>query len=189
MLSATQVRKGIVINWEGKLWYVLGVTHNTPGNKRAIIQIKMRNLNDGSSREQRFSSGDKIEQAYIESNAMEYLYKDGDDYVFINQETFDQINVHKDVIGEDLKWMKENVACKVSIYEGRVLGVELPAAVTLEVAETEPPLKGATITNVSKPAKTETGGVVQVPAFITQGELIEVDTRDGKYLGRGKAEA
>jgi elongation factor P len=188
MLSATQIRKGMVLNWDNKLWYVMNANHHTPGNKRAIIQIKMRNLKDGSSREQRFSSGDKIEQAYIESNVMEYLYKDGDDHVFINQDTFDQINIHKDVIGDDLKWMKENVTCKVSLYEGRVLGVELPAAVTLQVVDTEPPLKGATITNVSKPAITDTGGVVQVPSFIEKGEHIEVDTRDGKYLGRGKAE-
>ena len=215
MLSATQIRKGMVLNWENKLWYVMNANHHTPGNKRAIIQVKMRNLQDGSSREQRFSSGDKIEQAYIESNVMEYLYKDGDDHVFINQDTFDQINIHKEVIGEDLKWMKENVTCKVSIYEGRVLGVELPAAVTLQVVDTEPPLKGATITNVSRaeqiPSRQRQGVLIlhglststikiiaviankahssrQVPSFIEKGEHIEVDTRDGKYLGRGKAE-
>ena len=156
MIGATEVRKGMVVRWEDQLWYVMNVYHHTPGNLRAVIQIKLRNLTSGSSREQRFGSGDKLEQAFIDQHEMEYLYQDGDDFVFMNKESFEQISIHKELLGEDAQWLKENIDCKVDIFEGRVIGVELPAAVELKVIETEPGLKGATVTNVYKPAKLET---------------------------------
>jgi elongation factor P len=184
MIGATEVRKGMVVRWEDQLWYVMNVYHHTPGNLRAVIQIKMRNLQTGSAIEQRFGSGDKLEQAFIDTQDMEYLYQDGENYVFMNQENYEQVSIHKEIIGEDAKWLKENTVCKVEIYEGRVIGCELPAAVELRVVETEPGLKGATITNVYKPAKVETGAVVQVPPFIEEGAVIRVDTREGKYLDR-----
>ncbi len=184
MIGCTEVRKGMVVRWNDQLWFVMNVYHHTPGNLRAVIQIKMRNLASGSAIEQRFGSGDKLEQAFIDLQEMEYLYQDGENYVFMNQENFEQISIHRELLGEDTQWLKENVVCKVEIYEGRVIGVEIPAAVELKVVDTEPGLKGATVTNVYKPAKLETGAVVQVPPFIEIGAVIRVDTREGKYLDR-----
>ncbi|MBI4564018.1 MAG: elongation factor P [Planctomycetes bacterium] len=183
-LQATEIRKGHVVKWEGSLWTVVNVDHITPGNWRAIIQIKLRNLNTGVAKEQRFSSSDKLEQAFIEPHDYEYLYQNGDTYVFMNQENFEQIELHKDLLGDDVKWLKENLPVKINFLEGRAISVELPFTVELNVVRTEPALKGATITNVYKPATLETGAVVQVPPFITEGETIRVDTREGKYLER-----
>jgi elongation factor P len=184
MLGATEVRKGMIVKYEGELQYVMNVYHHTPGNLRAVIQIKMRNLKTGTSKEIRFSSGDKLEVAHIEQVDMEYLYQEGDTYVFMNQENFEQVSLHKTLLGEDVQWLKENMICKVEFYEGRAIAVEVPFTVELKVVKTEPALKGATITNVYKPATLETGAVVQVPPFIEEGELIRVDTRDAKYLER-----
>lgn len=184
MLGATEVRKGMVIKYEDALQYVMNVYHHTPGNLRSVIQIKMRNLKTGTSKEVRFSSGDKLEQAHIEQIDMEYLYQDGDTYVFMNQENFEQVSLHKELLGEDVQWLKENMVCKVDFYEGRAIAVEVPFTVELKVVETEPSLKGATVTNVYKPATLETGAVVQVPPFIEKGEVVRVDTREGKYLER-----
>ena len=184
MLGATEVRKGMIIKYEEQLQYVMNVYHHTPGNLRSVIQIKMRDLKTGTSKEVRFSSGDKLEVAHIDQQDMEYLYQDGDTYVLMNQENFEQVSLHKDLLGEDVKWLKENITCKIDTYEGAIIGVELPAAVELRVVETDPSLKGATITNVYKPAKLETGAVVSVPPFIEKGEVIRVDTRDAKYLER-----
>lgn len=184
MLQATEVRKGHVVKWENGLWTVVSVTHITPGNWRAIIQIKLRNIQTGVAKEQRFSSSDKLEQAHIELVDMEYLYADGVNLVFMNQENFEQIPIHKDVVGEDVKWMKENIICKIQFYEGRVTGVELPPSVELKIVETEPGLKGATVTNVYKQAKLETGAMITVPPFIAEGEIVRVDTRSGEYMER-----
>jgi len=184
MLGATEIRKGMIVKYEGELQYVMNVYHHTPGNLRAVIQIKMRNLKSGTSKEIRFSSGDKLEIAHIEQVDMEYLYQEGDTYIFMNQENFEQVSLHKELLGDDTQWLKENMVCKVDFYEGRAIAVEVPFTVELKVVKTEPSLKGATITNVYKPATLETGAVIQVPPFIEQGEVIRVDTRDAKYLER-----
>ena len=184
MLGATEVRKGMIVKYEDQLQYVMNVYHHTPGNLRAVIQIKMRNLKSGTSKEIRFSSGDKLEVVHIELVVMEYLYQDGESYVFMNQENFEQVSLHKTLLGEDAQWLKENMVCKVEFYEGSAIAVEVPFTVELKVVDTEPSLKGATITNVYKPAKLETGAVVQVPPFIEKGEVIRVDTREAKYLER-----
>ncbi len=184
MLGATEVRKGMIVKYEDQLQYVMNVYHHTPGNLRAVIQIKMRNLKSGTSKEIRFSSGDKLEVVHIEQVAMEYLYQDGESYVFMNQENFEQVSLHKSLLGEDAQWLKENMVCKVEFYEGSAIAVEVPFTVELKVVDTEPSLKGATITNVYKPATLETGAVVQVPPFIEKGEMIRVDTREAKYLER-----
>jgi elongation factor P len=184
MLGATEVRKGMIVKYEGELQYVLNVYHHTPGNLRAVIQIKMRNLRSGTSKEIRFGSGDKLEVAHIESVDMEYLYQEGDNYVLMNQENFEQVSLHKSLLGEDVQWLKENMVCKVEFYEGRAIAITVPFTVELKVVKTEPSLKGATITNVYKPATLETGAVVQVPPFIEEGEVIRVDTREAKYLER-----
>ena len=184
LLNATEVRKGNVVRHRDGIWRVLSVTHNTPGNKRAILMFQMRNIKSGVLLDQRFSSNDRLEQAVIENVAMEYLYMDGDSLVFMNQENYEQEHVHKDIVGDDLQWLKENAVCTVNFHDGSVIGVVVPFTVELKVVETEPALKGATVTNVNKPAKMETGAVVKVPPFIAEGEIIRVDTRDGKYLER-----
>jgi elongation factor P len=184
MLGATEIRKGMIVKYEDQLQYVMNVYHHTPGNLRAVIQIKMRNLKTGTSKEIRFSSGDKLEVVHIESIDMEYLYQEGDTYIFMNQENYEQVSLHKSLLGEDSQWLKENMVCNVEFYEGRAIAVTVPFTVELKVVKTEPSLKGATITNVYKPATLETGAVVQVPPFIEEGEVIRVDTRDAKYLER-----
>lgn len=184
MMGATDVRKGMVVKFENELQYIMNVYHHTPGNLRAVIQIKMRSLRTGTSKEVRFSSGDRLEQAVIEQVDMEYLYGEGDSFIFMNQENFEQVSLHKELLGEDLQWLKENMVCKVNFYEGRAIAIEVPFTVDLKVVDCEPSLKGATVTNVYKPATLETGAVVPVPPFIEKGEVIRVDTREGKYLER-----
>jgi elongation factor P len=183
-IGCTEVRKGMIVHFEGKLQYVMNVYHHTPGNLRAVIQIKMRDLKSGNSKETRFGSGDKLDVVHIEQVDMEYLYADGESYVFMNQENFEQVSLHKTLLGEDIQWLKENMVCKVEFYEGSAIAIEVPMTVTLKVTKTEPSLKGATITNVYKAATLETGAVVQVPPFIDEGESIRVDTREAKYLER-----
>jgi len=183
-LQATEVRKGHIVKWNGKYWSVMHVDHITPGNWRAIIQIKMRDLQGGGSLQQRFSSGDKLEQAFLEIHDAEFSYQSGDQYVFMNTENYEQYEIHKDMLGEDVQWLIPNLGCKVNFLDGRAVGVDLPPSVDMKVIETEPELKGATITNVYKAAKVETGAMVQVPPFIKIGEMIRVDTREGKYLER-----
>ena len=183
-IGCTEVRKGMIVHFEGKLQYVMNVYHHTPCNLRAVIQIKMRDLKSGNSKETRFGSGDKLDVGHIEQTDMEYLYADGESYVFMNQENFEQVSLHKTLLGEDVQWLKENMVCKVEFYEGSAIAIEVPMTVTLKVTKTEPSLKGATITNVYKAATLETGAVVQVPPFIEEGEMIRVDTREAKYLER-----
>ena len=183
-IGCTEVRKGMIVNYEGQLQYIMNVYHHTPGNLRAVIQIKMRNLKSGNSKEIRFGSGDKLDVVHIEQVDMEYLYQDGESYVFMNQDNFEQVSLHKTLLGEDSQWLKENTVCKVEFFEGSAIAVEVPFTVELKVVKTEPSLKGATITNVYKPATLETGAVVQVPPFIEEGEVIRVDTREAKYLER-----
>lgn len=183
-IGSTEVRKGMVVMYEGELQLVIGTYHHTPGNLRAVIQIKMRNLKTGNSKEIRFGSGDKLEIAIIESVDMEYLYAEGDTFVFMNQTNYEQVSLHKDLLGEDVQWLKENMVCKVEFYEGRAIAIQVPFTVELKVVDTEPSLKGATVTNVYKPAKLETGATVPVPPFIEKGETIRVDTRESKYLER-----
>ena len=184
MMGATDIRRGMVLKIDGRLYNVLNVNHHTPGNKRSVIQVKMRDFLSGSQREERFSSGDKVDHAITEEFDMEYLYRDGENYVFMNQENYEQTSIHKDVIGDDIQWLKENAVCKVNFHDNSVIGIQVPFTVELEVMETEPGLKGATVTNVHKPAKLETGATVSVPPFIEKGQIIKVDTRDGKYLER-----
>ena len=183
-IGCTDVRKGMIVFYENQLQYIMNVYHHTPGNLRAVIQIKMRDLKSGNSKETRFGSGDKLDVVHIEQTDMEYLYQDGESYVFMNQENFEQVSLHKTLLGEDVQWLKENMVCKVEFYEGSAIAVEVPFTVELKVVETEPSPKGATITNVYKAAKLETGATVQVPPFIEIGEIIRVDTREAKYLER-----
>src|SRR3954454_7897286 len=184
MISATQLRPGMVIKFNNELYSIFSMSHRTPGNLRGFVQVRMRSLRSGSMTEHRFSSEDKVEKAIMEEQLMEYLYDDGEYYYFMNIENYEQMHLTKDLLGDATDYLIPQLKVAVEFYEGKPMSVELPATVDLTVVETEPGLKGATVSNVGKPAKMETGLVVQVPPFITQGEKIRVNTAEGTYLAR-----
>jgi elongation factor P len=184
MISATQLRPGMVIKFNNELFSVFSMNHRTPGNLRGFVQVKMRSLRTGSMGEHRFSSEDKVERAALEEHEMEYLYDDGEYFYFMNIETFEQLHLTKDLLGDAVDYLIPQLKVTVEFYEGKPISVELPPSIDMKVIETEPGLKGATVSNVTKPAKLETGLVVQVPAFIAEGEKIRVNTSEGTYLER-----
>jgi elongation factor P len=184
MISATHLRPGMIIKFNNELYSIFTMTHRTPGNLRGFVQVRMRGLRNGSMTEHRFSSEDRVEKALLEEHEMEYLYDDGEYFYFMNTETFDQMHLMKDLLGDATQYLIPQLKVKVEFHEGKAIGVELPATVDMTVVETEPGIKGASVSNVTKPAKTETGLVVQVPPFITEGEKIRVNTSEGTYLER-----
>lgn len=186
MIPATKLRPGNVIMHDGELHSVFSVSHRTPGNLRGFVQAKLRNLRNGSMMEHRFRSEDRVEQAILDEQEMEYLYQDNEDFHFMNTATYEQVHLSKGVLGDGANYLIPNVLIKVEFYEGNPVGVELPATVDMTVVETEPGMRSATASNVTKAAKLETGLVVQVPSFISEGEKIRVDTAEGKYLERAK---
>lgn len=183
-MQANGLRPGMVIKFNNELHSVLTATHRTPGNLRAFVQVKMRNLRNGSSFEHRYASTDSVDRVSLDEQEMEYLYAERDDYYFMNTETYDQIHLSADLLGDAVNYLIANLKVDVTFFEGNPISVELPPAVDMTVIETEPGLKGATVSNVTKPAKMETGLVVGVPAFINEGEKIKVSTVDGSYLAR-----
>jgi elongation factor P len=174
----------MIIKHNNDLHSVFSVEHRTPGNLRAFIQAKLRNLRTGAMFEHRFRSPDPIEKITVDEVQMEYLYQDGDDYYFMNTENYEQIHLKKDTLGDSVDYLTPNLQIKVEFFDGKAVGIELPQTVELTIIETEPGLKSATASSVTKPAKTETGLVVQVPPFINEGERIKVDTAEGVYLSR-----
>ena len=184
MLSATQLRPGMVVKFNNELYSIFTMTHRTPGNLRGFVQVRMRSLRSGTMNEHRFSTDDKIEKIALDEQEMEYLYDDGEYYYFMNTETFEQMHMTKDLLGDAVDYLIPQLKVHVEFYEGKAISVELPATVDMTVMETEPGLKGATVSNVTKPAKMETGLVVQVPPFINEGEKIRVNTSEGTYQER-----
>jgi elongation factor P len=184
MISSTQLRPGMVIKFNNELFSVFKMEHRTPGNLRGFVQVKMRKLSSGTMMEHRFSSEDRVERASLDEQEMEYLYDDGEYFYFMNTETFEQMHLMKDLLGDATNFLIPNLKVNVEFYEGKPISVELPPSVDLTVVETEPGMKGATVSNVTKPAKLETGLVVQVPPFITEGEKIRVSTSESAYLER-----
>jgi elongation factor P len=182
----SQVRKGMVIVEDGQLYTVIDRDLNTPGNWRAILNLKLKNLKTGAVTPRRFKPEDKTELAYLDKRQMQYLYKEGDDFVFMDQETYDQVTLEDEMVGELMLYLKENDVAQVTFYEGKPLSLELPATVELKVTHTEPGLKGATAAAQYKPAEMETGLKLTVPAFVNIGEVIQIDTRTGEYLSRAK---
>ncbi len=178
------MRPGMIIKHNNDLHMVFSVEHRTPGNLRAFIQAKLRNIRTGAMFEYRFRSGDAIDKVVVDEVQMEYLYNEGDSYYFMNTETYEQTYLSKDLLGDAVDYLTPNLGIKVEFFDGKAVGIELPQTVTLTIVETEPGLKSATATNVTKAAKTETGLVVQVPPFINEGEKIRVDTSEGVYLSR-----
>ena len=184
MIAATQMRPGMVIKFNNELYSIFSVNHRTPGNLRGFVQAKMRSIRSGTMTEHRFSSEDRVERAMLDEQEMEYLYDDGEYFYFMNTENYEQMHLTKDILGDATSYLIPQLHVKVEFYEGKPMSVELPPTVDMTIVETEPGLKGATVSNVTKPAKTETGLVVQVPAFITEGERIRVNTADASYQER-----
>jgi elongation factor P len=183
-MNANDLRPGMVINHNGELFSIHKAEHRTPGNLRAFVQARMRNLRTGAMIDHRFRSEDTVERAVIDEVDMQYLYADGDSFYFMNTSTYEQIHLPKDVVGDRAQYMMPDVILKIDFYEGRPIDISLPATVDLKVVETEPGIKGASATNVTKAAKMDTGLIVQVPPFINEGEIIKIDTASGSYLAR-----
>ncbi len=183
-IPATQMRPGMIIKHNNDLHTVFSVEHRTPGNLRAFIQAKLRNIRTNAMFEHRFRSSDPIDKISVDEVAMEFLYQDGDDFYFMNTENYEQLNLKRDILGDAVEYLTPNLQIRVEFYDNKPVGIELPQTVILTIVETEPGLKSATASSVTKPAKTETGLVVQVPPFINEGEKIKVDTAEGAYLSR-----
>ncbi len=184
MISAGDFRNGVTFEMDGQVVSIIEFQHVKPGKGAAFVRTKIRNVITGAVVEKTFNPNDKYPTAYIERKEMEYSYSDGDLYYFMDTETWEQIPIGKSVLGDNFKFVKENMVCKVLSYKGSVFGVEPPNFVELQVTATEPGFKGDTATNATKPATVETGAEVRVPLFIDEGEVIQIDTRTGEYLGR-----
>jgi elongation factor P len=185
-MKATEIRKGNVIKYNGDLWRVLTMMHITPGNWRGMVQTKLRNIKQGTNTEVRFRSEDEVEKISFKPRKMQYLYHDQQGYHFMDVETYEQFALSDDVVGDSMDYVIPDSTVDMDWYDGAPIGVELPAAVDLRVIETAPGIKGATAAAQRKPAKLETGLVVQVPSFIEEGERVRVSTQDGGYLERAK---
>ncbi|ARF15882.1 elongation factor P [Sporosarcina sp. P3] len=184
MISVNEFRTGLTIEVDGDIWRVMDFQHVKPGKGAAFVRSKLRNLRSGNVNEKTFRAGEKVEKAQIDNRKMQYLYADGDMHVFMDNESYEQIELSEKQLEYELKFLKENMEVHVITYKEEVLGVDLPITVTLEVAETEPGIKGDTASGGSKPAKMETGVVVQVPFFVNQGDMLVINTEEGEYVSR-----
>jgi elongation factor P len=185
-LSANDIRKGMVILFEGTPCKVMDFRHHTPGNLRAMVQTRLRNLLTGNSFEHRFRSNDTLDRVTLEQNRMEYLYSDGSHHHFMNGETYEQIALTEDELGDAAQWLMPSLKIEVEFYNGTPIGVSLPASMELLVTSTEPVMKGATASNSNKPATLENGVTLYVPPFIVEGEKIRVNPTESKYIERVK---
>jgi elongation factor P len=186
MIQATQLKRGMVIKHEGDLYRVVEAQHKTPGNLRGMVQAKIRSLKTNSISDRRFRSVDMVERAILDETEMEFLYQDGDMYHFMNNESYEQIGLSNEVLGDAVSYLIPNIKLKIAMWEDRPVGIDLPLTVEMTVVETEPAIKGASVSNVGKPAKMETGLIIQVPAFVAEGDVIRIDTASGSYIERAK---
>jgi len=184
MISAGEFRNGVTFDIDGNVFQIIEFQHVKPGKGAAFVRTKIRNVISGAVTERTFSPTEKFPTAYVERKDMEYLYADGDLYYFMDNETYENIPINADKLGDNFKFVKENTVVKVLSYKGVVFGVEPPFFMELQVVKTDPGFKGDTATNALKPATLETGAEVRVPLFIDEGEMIQIDTRTGEYLGR-----
>lgn len=184
MISAGDFRNGVTFEMDGNVVQIIEFQHVKPGKGAAFVRTKIRNVISGAVTEKTFSPTDKYPTAYVERKDMQYLYQDGDLYYFMDNETYENIPISKDVLSDNFKFVKENMDCKVLSYKGKVFGVEPPFFIELEVTQTDPGFKGDTATNATKPAVLETGAEIRVPLFINEGDHIKVDTRTGEYMER-----
>ena len=185
-MKATQLRPGMIIQHEGALYAVFSVEHRTPGNKRGAMQTRMRNLRTGAIIDYKFRAEDSVDRAILDEIDFEYLYGDAEGYHFMNLETFEQIALGRDLLGDAVDYLTPNLGVKLEFFENKPIGVELPDTVDLAIVETEPAIQKATASSVMKPAKLETGLTIQVPPFINIGDRVRVDTSEGRYVQRSQ---
>lgn len=185
-IPATQIRRGMVILFEGNLCKVIDFRHHTPGNLRAMVQTKMRNLRTGASFEHRFRSSDMVDKASLEQHEMEYMYSDGSHHHFMNTQNYEQSALSEEDLADMAQWLMPGMRIQVEFYEGEPIGITLPPSMELTVKRTDPTLKGATISDVNKPALLENGVTVSVPPFVNEGDRIRVDPTEGRYIERAK---
>ena len=184
MISVNDFKTGLTIEVDGDIWRVLDFQHVKPGKGAAFVRSKLRNLRTGAIQEKTFRAGEKVERAQIDNRPMQYLYASGDSDVFMDTETYEQVELSSKQIEYELNFLKENMEVHIIMFQGETLGVELPKTVELEVIDTEPGIKGDTASGGSKPAKLETGYVVQVPFFVNVGDRVVINTSDGTYISR-----
>ncbi|MCJ7839345.1 elongation factor P [Lederbergia sp. NSJ-179] len=184
MISVNDFRTGLTIETDGGIWRVIDFQHVKPGKGAAFVRSKLRNLRTGAIQEKTFRAGEKVERAQIDNKTMQYLYANGDMHVFMDNETYEQIELAEAQIEYELQFLKENMEVHIIMYQGETLGVDLPNTVELEVVETEPGIKGDTASGGSKPAKLETGLTVQVPFFVNTGDRLVINTSDASYVSR-----
>jgi elongation factor P len=182
--STNDLKNGMTLNLDGELWNVVDFQHVKPGKGPAFVRTKLKHVLSGKVVDRTFNAGIKVETANVDKRTMQYLYKEGTDYIFMDNDTYDQIHVSRETVGDSVNFLLENADAMVATHESVPLYVELPAAVELIITYTEPGLQGDRSTGGTKPATLETGYEIQVPLFVTTGEKVKVDTRDGKYLGR-----
>ncbi|MGQ9819582.1 MAG: elongation factor P [Candidatus Kapaibacteriales bacterium] len=182
--TTSDLRPGAIINFDGELHQVLESEHRTPGNLRAFYQVKMRNIRTGRLSEYRFRSGESIEFVYVDRKPYQFLYRDGNSFYFMDMETYEQIPIDIELIGNSVKFLTENQEVQIAFVNDNPIAVELPTHINLRVVQTEPGVRGDTATNVLKPAVLESGATVQVPLFINEGDILRIDTRTGEYVER-----
>ncbi|MEW6193722.1 MAG: elongation factor P [Bacteroidota bacterium] len=186
MATTADFRPGMVIRWNNELWTLVEFQHVNPGNWRAFVRAKLKNMKTGKVLENRFRAGESIDDVRVERHQYQYLYRDGQDFVLMHNETFEQINIAPEIIGEGQQFLKENTNIDLLMDETQIVAVELPVFTNLRVVYTEPGVKGDTATNTLKPAKLETGATVNVPLFVNEGDLLKIDTRTAEYVERVK---
>jgi len=184
LISTNDFRTGLTIELDGDVWQVMDFQHVKPGKGSAFVRSKLRNLRNGNISEKTFRAGEKVNRAHVENRQMQFLYESGGDYTFMDNETYDQVTISGGDMEREIQFLKENMNVNLITYQGETLGVELPNTVELEVVETDPGIRGDTATGGTKPAKLETGLVVQVPLFINEGDKLVIDTRKGEYVSR-----
>ncbi len=184
MISASEFRNGVTIEYEGDVYTILEFQHVKPGKGAAFVRTKIKNIKTGSVVEKTFRPTEKMSKAFVDRKDMQYLYSDGELFHFMDNETFEQISINSSDVGDALKFVKENEMVKILSYNGEIFGIEPPLFVELEITDTEPGFKGNTATGATKPAVVETGASVNVPLFVNQGDIIKIDTRTGEYLSR-----
>lgn len=184
MISSNDFRNGVTIVVDGQLWTVIEFLHVKPGKGSAFVRTRLKNVKTGSTVERTFRAGEKVERATVDNREMQMLYNDAEGYHFMDSESYENVTIQRDLIGDPADFLKDGMKVDVQFYEGNPIGIDLPAHVELRVEETEPGFKGDTATGATKPAKLETGATVQVPLFVNPGDIVRIDTRDRRYIGR-----
>ncbi|MEJ6950074.1 elongation factor P [Natronospora cellulosivora (SeqCode)] len=184
MISTSDFHKGLTIVIDAKVYQIIDFQHSKMGRGGALVKTKLRDVENGGIMEKTFRGNEKVERAHVDQRQKQYLYRDADDYIFMDTDTYEQISLSDEQLGDKVDFLKENMILEVSMYEGRAIDIELPIFIEVAVAQTQPGIRGNTVSGGSKPATIETGAVVQVPLFINEGDLIKVDTRSGEYIER-----